>query len=587
MNRRNFLKSSATAITSVMLTGCIAGKKQNHPNVLLILSDDQGWGDVHSHDNPNIDTPVQDKLAADGVRFDRFYVSPVCAPTRASLLTGRYHLRTGTIWVTHNKETMRSEEVTIAEILKNNGYATGCFGKWHNGGYYPHDPNGQGFDEFYGFCAGHWNNYFDTHLQHNHEKVTSSGFITDVLTDQAIQFISKNRRGPFFCYIPYNVPHSPFQVPEADFKKYKERGFNDANACVYGMVENMDRNIGRLLNLLDDLALTDNTIVIFMTDNGPNTDRYNGDMRGRKGSVHEGGGRVPLFIKWPAKINGGKTVEKIAAHIDILPTILEFCNIPIPQNLELDGTSLVPLMGDEVENWPDRILFTHNSLQGELLPAPGAARSQTHRLIVNDDNYELYDMINDPSETHNIFNDQPAVARNLVIAYETWFKDVTRDINNRPEAIPVGYDEAKSVKLLAPDAHLVDLEFQGRMGWANDWITGWKSIKGQASWPVQVVNDGDYEITLFYACPEGQTGSVIEVSAGDANVRNTVSHAHDPEPLPSPDRVKRGEVYEKVWGELVMGTLHLSKGMNELVVKAVSIPGEQAMQLKAVEMRKI
>jgi len=177
-------------------------REERRPNVLLLMTDDQGWGDIHSHGNQKLDTPVLDKLAADSVQFDRFYVSPVCAPTRASLLTGRYHLRTGVSWVTRGLETMRSEEVTLAEALKQAGYATGCFGKWHNGAHYPYHPNGQGFDEFFGFCAGHWNNYFDTHLERNGKAVKTRGYITDVLTDAAIAFIEKHRQRPFFCYVP-------------------------------------------------------------------------------------------------------------------------------------------------------------------------------------------------------------------------------------------------------------------------------------------------------------------------------------------------------------------------------------------------
>ena len=304
--------------------------RASRPNVLLIMTDDQGWGDVRSHGNDKIDTPVQDAFAAQAARFERFYVSPVCAPTRASLLTGRYHLRTGTAWVTRGLETMRCEEVTLAEILKQAGYATGCFGKWHNGAHYPHHPNGQGFDEFFGFCAGNWNNYFDTHLEHNGKSVTTGGFITDVLTDAAMAFIEEHKDRPFFCYVPYNAPHGPFQVPDRYFEKYKKRGLDDKTAAVYGMVENVDDNLDRLLHKLDELKLTDNTIVLFLTDNGPNGKRYNGGMKGTKGSVDEGGVRVPLFIRWPGQINPGITVKPIAAHIDLLPTIVELCGVSMP-----------------------------------------------------------------------------------------------------------------------------------------------------------------------------------------------------------------------------------------------------------------
>ena len=202
------------------------------PNIVLVLTDDQGFGDIRSHGNDLINTPVHDRLALEGAQFDRFYVSPVCAPTRASLLTGRYHLRTGVHGVTRGHEIMRDEEVTIAELLKQNGYATGAFGKWHNGSQYPHHPNGQGFDEFLGFCAGHWNNYFDTTLDHNGQMVPSKGFMIDVVTDAAIEFIEKNKTKPFFCYLPYNTPHTPWQVPDKYFQKYMAMGIEDPKvAC--------------------------------------------------------------------------------------------------------------------------------------------------------------------------------------------------------------------------------------------------------------------------------------------------------------------------------------------------------------------
>ena len=234
------------------------------PNVVLVLTDDQGFGDVRSHGNKLIDTPVHDRIAAEGVRFDRFFVSPVCAPTRASLLTGRYHIRTGVHGVTRGHEIMRADEVTIAELLKGAGYATGAFGKWHNGSQYPHHPNGQGFDEFLGFCAGHWNNYFDTSLDHNGTMVKSDGFIIDTLTDAAIEFIEVNHKRPFFCYIPYNTPHTPWQVPERYWRKYQAKGIDDpAIACAYAMCENIDDNMGRILARLEELEIADDTLFIF------------------------------------------------------------------------------------------------------------------------------------------------------------------------------------------------------------------------------------------------------------------------------------------------------------------------------------
>jgi len=351
---------------------------ERHPNVLLIITDDQGWGDLSIHGNQILSTPVLDQLAAESVRFDRFYVCPVCAPTRASLLTGRYHLRTGTSWVTHRKEVMRSEEYTLAESFHNNGYKTACIGKWHNGEQYPNDPLGQGFDEFFGFKAGHWNNYFNTHLIHNNDIVKTEGYITDVLTNQAISFIKANINNPFFCYLAYNAPHSPFQVPDKYFEKYKALGMDDRISAIYGMCENIDDNVGRLLSVLDSLKITDNTIVLFLTDNGPNGVRYNGGMKGIKGNVDEGGIRVPLFIRYPGKLPAGKIIPQICAHIDLFPTLHKLCKIPWPDTLGLDGISLLPFIHEDSSALSsERMIFTHQ-VNWTFRKYPGSVRTRKY-----------------------------------------------------------------------------------------------------------------------------------------------------------------------------------------------------------------
>ncbi|MBN2411273.1 arylsulfatase [candidate division KSB1 bacterium] len=590
MKRREFIKLSGGLFTTSLLPlSCrIKSGAEKAPNVILIMTDDQGWGDIHSHENPEIDTPVLDRLAGQGARFERFYVSPVCAPTRASLLTGRYHLRTGTIWVTHGKEIMNSDEVTIAELLKQQGYQTGCFGKWHNGSYYPFNPNGQGFDEFVGFCAGHWNNYFDTLLYKNNKQIRAEGYISDVLTDLALSFIKKNKNNPFFCYIPYNAPHAPFQVPDKYFNKYKNRGFDDANASVYGMVENLDENIGRILQKIDSLGLAGNTIVIFLTDNGPNTERFNGNMKGRKGSVNEGGIRVPLFVRWPGKIKEGLKINRIAAHIDLLPTVLDLCGIDIPQEPRLDGISLVPLLKEDETNWPDRTIYTHQAKGGLLKPAPASARTQQYRLVVQDNGYELYDMIKDPQQKKDISGSYPQIVKKMSADYRSWFEDVTGELHNRPDRTPVGYDEAPTVTLLAPESRQKgNIKFKGKTGWANDWLTGWTDTESIVWWDINIIKSADYEITLFYSCPEQDTGSDIVVTVGGKDLKGTINQAHDPAPFDTYDRVKRTEVYEKVWGELNLGRVRLNQGDTELSVRAVKIPGSRVMDLKAVQMKKM
>ena len=557
------------------------------PNVLLVMTDDQGWGDVRVHGNPEIDTPVMDRLAGEGAWFERFYVSPVCAPTRASLLTGRYHLRTGTSWVTRGLETMRPGEVTMAEVFRDAGYATGLFGKWHNGAHYPSDPTGQGFDTFFGFMAGHWNNYFDTGLTYNGQQVETEGYITDVLTDSALAFIDRHRDEPFFCYVPYNAPHGPFQVPDAYFDRYKARGLDDKNAAVYGMVENIDDNLGRLLGKLDEAGIAENTIVLFLTDNGPNGDRYNGDMRGRKGSVHEGGVRVPLFVRWPGHIAPGTVVREIAAHIDLYPTLAELTGVAMPEGPPVDGISLAPLFGDTPARWPARLLFTHHSRGDSLETLPGAVRTPRYRLVreKEEDAWALYDMVADPGQHVDVAAGHPGIVDSLSAAYDEWFASVTAEEPRRPR-IPVGYEAAPLVVLPAPESYFEgQIAFKGKAGWANDWLTNWTQTEDRVWWELDVAGGGTYEVALEYIVTAENAGADVRVSAGDAHIEATVAPAHNPDPISSPDRLPRGEVYEKEWGVLEVGTLRLEPGPVRLYVEATSKPGAEALDLKAVRLR--
>jgi arylsulfatase A len=555
-------------------------KQKKKPNIICILTDDQGWGDVGLHGNPYVSTPTLDKLALSGARLNRFYVSPVCAPTRASLLTGRYHPRTGTHGVTRREEMMRLDETTMAQILRRHGYATGCFGKWHNGAHYPYHPNGKGFDEFFGFCAGHWNNYFNTTLEHNGRKVKTRGYITDVITDEAIQFINTHREQPFFCYIPYNTPHSPFQVPQAYFEKYKSMRLDDLTASVYAMCENIDDNVTRILDTLNSLQLQEDTIVAFLCDNGPNSDRFNGNMRGRKGSLHEGGVRVPCFIRWPGRIEAGLALDELAAHIDLLPTILRLCEIPLPSETVIDGKDLSPLLLQKSAAWPDRMIF-HTWRQR------GAVRTNRYRLVIDGENTELYDMLTDPQEQEDISALNPQKTASLKKAYDEWLAEVTKNgYDSLP--IPIGYEERSYVELPAHEAILhktagkPGISYNDRWGWANDWVTNWTDNRAYPWWPVDIVEDGFYEISLKYTCPATDIGSRIRIEIGQSILEGRITKAYDPPVKPSPDRVPRKEVYEKSWAYLNLGALFLKRGQKRLIVRALSRPGNQVMELKSV-----
>jgi arylsulfatase A len=556
------------------------------PNVLLIISDDQGYGDLSVHGNPHLRTPTLDRLATNGIQFDRFFVSSVCAPTRASLLTGRYSLRTGVRGVTRGDETMRSEEVTVAEALRAAGYRNGYFGKWHNGEHFPHTPQGQGFDEAFGFNLGHWNNYFDTTLERSAKPEKTRGFITDILTDEALKFIEASRARPFFCFVSYNVPHSPFQCPDRYFEKHKRAGLSDYLSSVYGMVENMDDNIARLLARLDELKLRENTIVIFLTDNGANGQRYNAGMRGTKNSFHEGGTRVPFFLSWPARFQQPRTVREIAAHLDVFPTLLELCGVPIPKTLPQDGHSLVPLLEGRTNSWPDRIFFQQWQA-GARAEQTGALRTQRFRMANDGKGWELFDMQADPGETRDASAEFPDEKRRLIAAYEQWWKEMKADTPSPwPPPIPVGYAEENPVELPVPQSRFSEpLRFSGKHA-NNAWLTNWINTDARVIWKLDVVRGGTYLVTLSYICREADAGARVRVMAGDAKIE-AVTRPTPIRMVPSPDRVPREEVYEMEWHELPVGKVTLEAGPALLVVDALTKPGFEVMQLKAVRLQRL
>ena len=278
---------------------------QSPPNIILILTDDQGWGDLSINGNTNLSTPNIDRLAETGAMFDRFYVNPVCSPTRAEILTGRYHVRGGVYSTSAGGERLDLDETLISEILKDAGYATAAYGKWHNGMQAPYHPNTRGFDDFYGFCSGHWGSYFSPMLEHNGELVTGDGFLIDDLTNHGLDFIEKNKDQPFFLYLPFNTPHAPMQVPDEWWNKFKDKELNmlnrdpekediDFTRAALAMVENIDWNVGRVVEKLEAMSLRENTLVIYLSDNGPNSWRWNGNMKGRKGSTGRGRGTVAI-----------------------------------------------------------------------------------------------------------------------------------------------------------------------------------------------------------------------------------------------------------------------------------------------------
>lgn len=361
-SRRHFLGMSAAAGSSLALS---CQRSARRPNVILIMTDDQGYGDLSATGNPVLSTPHTDSLARDGMRFDNFYVCPVCAPTRASLLTGRYYYRTGVVDTFMGRAMMHPGERTVAEILREAGYRTGIFGKWHLGDNYPMRPQDQGFEESLIHGGGGigqpadppGNTYMDPKLRENGEWKQFQGYCTDIFADAAIGFVEKHRDTPFFCYLATNAPHTPLEVPGDWVKPFQGGGLDETTARIYAMVKNIDDNIGRLLGKLDELGLADDTVVMFLTDNGPQQPgRYNGGMRGLKTTVYQGGVRVPLFVRWPGRVTAGSSTARLAANLDVTPTICDITGAPLPRDREIDGRSLLPLLEGRSGSWADRTI---------------------------------------------------------------------------------------------------------------------------------------------------------------------------------------------------------------------------------------
>jgi len=588
--RRDFLKATGTAALAGALARDAGHAADERPNVVVILTDDQGWGDLSAHGNTNLRTPNLDSLAREGVMFDRFYVCPVCAPTRAEFLTGRYHSRGGVHGVTTGAERLNIDEKTIGDTFKAAGYATAAFGKWHNGTQYPYHPNARGFDEFYGFCSGHWGQYFDPMLEHNGEIVRGKGFIIDDLTDHALAFMEENRDRPFFCYVPYNTPHTPFQVPDSYWDRFRDRPLEmrhrepdkenlDATRAALALCENIDWNVGRILRKLDELKLSEKTIVVYFSDNGPNGRRWNGGMKGAKGSTDEGGVRVPCFIRWPGHIPARVTIPQIAGAIDLLPTLAGLAGVPMASVKPLDGKALQPLLAGAAEDWSDRMIFTHQA--GRV-----SVRTQRYRL---DHEGKLFDMAEDPGQQHDISQQEPALAARLTEAVAAWREEVLPGAEDDDRPFPVGYPEFPSTWLPARDGvpH-GNVERSGRAPNCS-YFTNWVSPEDRMTWDIEVATAGDCEAEVYYTCREEDVGSKIELSFGGSSVQAQVNEAHDPPEIGAEfDRVPRGgESYVKDFRPLRLGTIRLPQGRGELALRALEVPGERVIEVRAIMLTRL
>ena len=569
-------------------------------NVVVFLTDDQGWGDLSMNGNSNLSTPNIDSLARDGVSFERFFVCPVCSPTRAEFLTGRHHVRSGVYSTSAGGERMDLDEVTVADLFQQAGYVTGAFGKWHNGMQYPYHPLGRGFDYFYGFCSGHWGHYYDALMERNGELVKGKGFCVDDFTTEAIDFIENavSDEKPFFTYVPYNTPHSPMQVPDRWWNKFKDQKLENLMRhrnphkedrlhllAALAMCENIDWNVGRILQKLDHLKVADDTIVVFFNDNGPNGVRWNGDMEGRKGSTEEGGTRSPLLIRWPGGIKPGAKVKQISSVLDLLPTLTELAGISQKPEKKLDGRSLVPLIINE----PHRkdLKYLKSIMPRTLISSwknKVGARDQRYRL---DFKGRLYDINKDPGQRINLSQKLPKVLDRLNQEVKRYKRDVLVELGVDERPFVIGHPDVIWTQVPARDA-VPHGEIKRSNKFPNcSYFLNWKNKEDFITWDVEVGKTGIYEIELWYACPEEDLGSELELSFEGKTLVSKVVRAVDPLLLTGFDRKPRVEGFVKYFEPMNMGRMELKKGKGMLKLQAKVIPGQQALEFRLLMIRRI
>jgi arylsulfatase A-like enzyme len=490
------------------------------PSVILLITDDQGYGDLSCHGNPILRTPHLDRLHAQSVRFTDFHVDPTCSPTRAALMTGRYSIRTGVWHTIQGRSLLRRDETTMAQVFRAGGYRTGIFGKWHLGDNHPYRPQERGFDESLIHGGGgvgqtpdrFGNDYFDDVYLRNGRAERVEGYCTDVWFREATKFIEAHRSRPFFCYLATNAPHAPYRVPERYLERFQRRR-DVPEPSFYGMIECIDENVGRLLDRLESLGLARDTLFIFMTDNGSAAGfkdgiGFNAGMRGMKGSPYEGGHRAPFFLRWPAGGVVARDIDRMAAHVDVLPTLIDLCGLEAPAGVRFDGRSLAPLLAGAGagEAWPERALV----IDSQRVARPEKWRqsvvlAEGWRLV---NGKELYDVRADPGQTMDLAASRPDRVARMRAAYEDWWADVSIRFE---ETCPIvlGNDAENPARLTAHDWHL-EAGHRGQGPWDQEQIRAGVEVRGH--WEVEVEREGDYEIALR-RWPEERPGPLEAVRA--------------------------------------------------------------------------
>lgn len=555
--------------------GAVGECQDRPPNVVIVMTDDQGYGDLSCHGNQELTTPGLDKLHSESVRLTDYHVDPTCSPTRAALLTGRYSTRTGVWHTIQGRSLIDPSEWTLAEAFNAAGYRTGVFGKWHLGDNHPCLPGDQGFEKSLihggggvGQTPDFWgNDYFDDTYWRDEETVATEGYCTDVFFSEAMEFAEENSGEPFLCYIPTNTAHGPYLVDEKYSAPFKKAGIPSPRAEFYGMIVNIDENVGRFRDHLEKLGIADDTIFIFCTDNGTaegaRKGGFNAGMRGAKGSEFDGGHRVPFFIHWPGGgIKEGRDVDPITAHIDVLPTLLDLCGISLPEEIDIDGESLVPLItGDSHEAWPERTLFVHSQrIEHPEKWRKSSVMTDRWRLI---NGKQLFDIDDDPDQNKDIAGENPAVVRELRASYERWWSHIDERFDDVVR-IHLGGEGEGIARLSGHDWHSPT----GGVPWHQNTVRRDRVCNGH--WTVEVVQAGRYQITLS-SRPAGNELPMGAVVAGLQIGEVTKEQSIDPSDVKARLEVdlKAGPASFKTWlrdGE--------GKERGAYFVEVLRVPGE-------------
>ena len=512
------------------------------PNILIILTDDQGLPDLGFYGNPTLETPHLDALAQQSVRLDDFLAAPTCSPTRAALLTGQHEFKVGVTHTISGRSVLKPGGSTLAEHFQAAGYRTGIFGKWHLGETYPSRPQDRGFEQVFIHLGGgigqtpdYWGNrYFDPHIYHNGAWTATRGHCTEIFCRKLWQWIDTGDSQPWLAYLALNAPHTPLQIDSALAQKYLDRGLPESQARFYALIDDLDQHVGQLLQQLEGAGLADNTIVVFMGDNGsakggrPDQQEYNAGLRDTKASPYQGGVRVPCFIRWPrGKLDGGRSIETLTSVQDIFPTLAELAGRPLGAQNRTDGRSLVPLLnGASAQNWPERSIVTHvgrwpNGSAHAHKHLGSAIRNERFTLV---NGRELYDLFNDPGEQHNVASEFPAEFEALSEQYDRWWRSVQPHIESVPPLV-VGHPAAPISHLTCMDWSASKIADQGDKypPWNQAFVRSLANgetlqhIARFGAWQLQFARAGTYRITLR-TLPAEASDAAARLPAGTATL---------------------------------------------------------------------